>query len=215
MLRIFANSKFAKETENAGTGKRKAYPMAEKNEEAANVMAFDALYTTNQIQKFKVLLPYIEPSMQKHLAVYIKYMELQYTLSYVQRHPFQISGCSISSEDKPDLRALCSQLSLYSSPEEIRQLEQFRNMLQTMETMQEMSRTMSALQEIFPDLSADSPFGDFSASWDPDDAAADNGDAAAGSGHAAPFSMMDMLTNMLTPEQKAMFEMFQQQDTET
>lgn len=123
--------------------------MAAKNEEAANVMAFDALYTTNQIQKFKVLLPYIEPSMQKHLAVYIKYMELQYTLNHVRKHPFQISGCSISSDEKPDLRSLCRQLSLYSSPEEIRQLEQMQNMLQTMETMQEMSQTMSALQEIF------------------------------------------------------------------
>ena len=60
-------------------GIRKAYPMAAKKEEAANVMAFDALYTNNQIQKLKVLLPYIDPAMQKNMAVYIKYMELQYT----------------------------------------------------------------------------------------------------------------------------------------
>ena len=38
-----------------------------------NVMAFDALYTNNQIQKLKVLLPYVEPSMQKNMAIYIKY----------------------------------------------------------------------------------------------------------------------------------------------
>lgn len=183
--------------------------MAAKKEEAANVMAFDALYTTNMIQKWKVLLPYIEPSMQKHLAVYIKYMELQYTMGYVRRHPFQISGCSISFDEKPDLRDLCRQLCLYSSPEEIRQLEQMQNMLQTMETMQEMSQTMSALQEIFPDISAASPFGDFTGSGNPGDASTGSEDTA-GSGHTAPFSMMDMLTNMLTPEQKTMFEMFQQ-----
>ena len=185
-------------------GIRKAYPMAAKNEEAANVMAFDALYTTNEIQKFKVLLPYIEPSMQKHLAVYIKYMELQYTMNYVRKHPFQISGCSISSEEKPDLRSLCRQLSLYSTSEEIRQLEQFQNMLQTMETMQEMSQTMSALQELFPDLSAAPPFGSDSAFFQTEDA----GSAQTGQG-----SMMDMLMNMLSPEQKAMYEMFQQSDT--
>lgn len=115
------------------TGNRKAlYPMADNHEEAANVTAFDALYTTNEIQKLKVLLPYIDPPMQKNLAVYIKYMELQYTMRYVHRHPFQISGCSISTDHKPDLQSLCLQLSLYSSPEEIRQLEQFRNILQTM-----------------------------------------------------------------------------------
>lgn len=190
-------------------GIRKAYPMAAKKEEAANVMAFDALYTTNQIQKWKVLLPYIEPSMQKHLAVYIKYMELQYTMGYVRRHPFQISGCSISFDEKPDLCELCRQLCLYSSPGEIKQLEQMQNMLQTMETMQEMSQTMSALQEIFPDLSAASAFGDFQGSGSNGDAPADS-ERSSGSGHNEPFSMMDMLMNMLTPEQKTMFEMFQQ-----
>ena len=184
-------------------GIRKAYPMATKNEEATNVMAFDALYTTNEIQKLKVLLPYIEPSMQKHLAVYIKYMELQYTMKYVRRHPFQISGCSVSSDEKPDLRSLCRQLSLYSSPEEIRQLEQLQNMLQTMETMQEMTQTMSALQEFFPDMSAAPPFGGDSAFF---------GTEGAGSAQTGQFSMMDMMMNMLTPEQKAMYEMFQQAD---
>ena len=175
--------------------------MATKNEEAANVMAFDALYTTNEIQKFKILLPYIEPSMQKHLAVYIKYMELQYTMKYVRRHPFQISGCSVSSDDKPDLHSLCRQLSLYSSPEEIRQLEQLQNMLHTMETMQEMTQTMSALQELFPDMSAAPPFGSDSAF---------SGTEGVGSAQTGQFSMMDMMMNMLTPEQKAMYEMFQQ-----
>ena len=181
-------------------GIRKAYPMATKNEEATNVMAFDALYTTNQIQKIKVLLPYIEPSMQKHLAVYIKYMELQYTMKHVKRHPFQISGCSISSDEKPDLRSLCRQLSLYSSPEEIRQLEQLQNMFETLETMQEMTQTMSALQEIFPDMSAAPPFGSDSAFSDSEDAE---------SAQTGQFSVMDMMMNMLTPEQRAMYEMFQ------
>lgn len=171
--------------------------MENNHEEAANVMAFDALYTTNQIQKLKVLLPYIEPPMQKNMAVYIKYMELQYTMRYVRKHPFQISGCSISSDQRPDLQSLCLQLSLYSSPEEIKQLEQFRSMIQTMETVQEMSQTFSALKEIFPDMSASSPFG------------------AASDDSGGSFSMMDMLTNMFTPEQKEMFEMFQQQDKET
>lgn len=179
--------------------------MANNHEEAANVMAFDALYTTNQIQKLKVLLPYIEPPMQKNLAVYIKYMELQYTMHYVRKHPFQISGCSISTEQKPDLQSLCLQLSLYSTPEEIKQLEQLRNMLQTMETFQEMSQTFSALQEIFPDMSGTPPFGNASSG--------DNTDETSNSGNS-PFNMMDMLMNMLTPEQREMYEMFQQQNIE-
>lgn len=172
--------------------------MAHKNEDAASVMAFDALYTTNQIQKLKVLLPYIEPSMQKHLAVYIKYMELQYTMRQVRRHPFQICGCQACGSEPPDLKKLCRELCLYSSPEEIRQLEQFQNMLQTMETVKEMSQTMEAMREIFPDMAEGFPPGGGSASPGTEE----------GTGNTQP-SMMDMLMNMLTPEQQEMYEMFQ------
>lgn len=173
--------------------------MAEKKEDASNVMAFDALYTTNQIQKLKVLLPYIEPSMQKHLAVYIKYMEFQYTLNYTKRHPTTLSGCGLSQPEKPDLRKLCKELSIYSSPEEIRQLEQIQNIIQTFETVQEMTQTMNAMQEIFPDLSLDGLADQFSGS----------SDGGSGQGENAASPMMDMLMNMLTPEQREMFEMFE------
>lgn len=181
--------------------------MAEKREDASNVMAFDALYTTNQIQKLKVLLPYIEPSMQKHLAVYIKYMELQYTMNYTKRHTSTLCGCGLSQPEKPDLRKLCKELSLYSTPEEIRQLEQIQNILQTLETVQEMSQTMSAMQEIFPDMNMDSLFEN------PLSGTGHTGEDTEGSEkQASPGSpMMDMLMHMLTPEQREMYEMFQQQ----
>lgn len=172
--------------------------MADKHENASNVMAFDALYTTNRIQKLKVLLPYIEPSMQKHLAVYIKYMELQYTMNLTKRHSSALSGCGLSLPEKPDLKKLCKELCLYSTPEEIKQLEQIQNILQTMETVQEMSQTMSAIQEIFPDMNMDS----------------DSPETAGDSPNGSSFSgspMLSMLMNMLTPEQKEMYEMFQQQ----
>ena len=78
-------------------------------------------------------------------------------------------------------------------------------MLQTMETFQEMSQTISALQEIFPDMSASSPF-----SGSP----SEESDAGPDTFGTGSFSMMDMLMNMLTPEQKEMFEMFQQQNLE-
>ncbi len=51
-------------------------------EQPDKIQAFDALFTTNHIQMYKILLPYLEASLQKQLAVYIKYMEFQYTLTY-------------------------------------------------------------------------------------------------------------------------------------
>jgi len=180
--------------------------MADKSENASNVMAFDALYTTNQIQKLKVLLPYIEPSMQKHLAVYIKNMELQYTMNLTKRHTSALSGCGLSQPAKPDLKKLCRELCLYSTPEEIRQLEQIQNMLQTLETVQEMTQTMNAMQEIFPDMNMDSLFEN------PLSGSGQTGDDGERPEKAAsPGSpMMDMLMNMLTPEQAEMYRTFSQ-----
>ena len=51
------------------------------------VMAFDNLFTTNRIQILKILLSYMAPSTQKTLAIYIKFLELQYTLTLFQNYP--------------------------------------------------------------------------------------------------------------------------------
>lgn len=179
--------------------------MTEKQEDASNVMTFDALYTTNQLQKLKVLLPYLEPSMQKHLAVYIKYRELQYTMNYVKKHTVTLCGCSHSQQEKPDIKELCRQLRRYSTPEEIRQLEQIENILQTMETVQEMTQTMNAMKEIFPDMNMDSLFENPLSGAGQTMNAADSPEKQPSAGSP----VMDVLMNMLTPEQREMYEMFQ------
>lgn len=146
-------------------------------------MAFDALYTNNQIQKLKVILPYIDPSMQKNMAIYIKYMELKYTMDLFKKHPFHV--CSANERRQtPDIRKLCHELKPYCSESESQQLEQMKSMLQTMEMYQEMSQTMSAMQELFPDMGKSDTNGIFGSSMD------------------------ELLMGMLSPEQKAMFEAF-------
>lgn len=157
-------------------------------DESSNVMAFDALYTNNQIQKLKILLPYIDPAMQKNMAIYIKYMELKYTMDFFKKHPFHIRAASKETE-KPDLKKLCRELKPYSTEAEVKQLEQMESLFQTMEMYQEMSQTVSAMQEMFPDMSA---------------ADTDNPSSS---------SMGDMLMGMLSPEQKAMFEAFSNNQT--
>lgn len=157
-------------------------------DESSNVMAFDALYTNNQIQKMKVLLPYIDPAMQKNMAIYIKYMELRYTMDFFKKHPFHIRAASMDAE-KPDLKKLCKELKPYCTEGEVKQLEQMESIFQTMEMYQEMSQTVSTMQEMFPDMGT---------------ANADNPSSA---------SMEDMLMGMLSPEQKAMFEAFSNDQT--
>lgn len=152
-------------------------------DDSPNVMAFDALYTNNQIQKFKVILPYMEPSMQKNMAVYIKYMELKYTMDLFKNHPFHICSAS-NGDEKPDIKQLFHELKHYCSENEAKQLEQMESLLQTVEMYQEMSQTMNAMQEMFPDM------------------------GGAGSDNGSDTSMADMLMGMLSPEQKAMYEAF-------
>lgn len=64
------------------------------------VLAFDTLYTSNHIQMLKIFLPYLDSNLQKYLAIYIKYSELQYTLSFYKKR----KGKSISVKETRLLR---------------------------------------------------------------------------------------------------------------
>ena len=74
------------------------------------VIAFDTLYTQNHIQILKILLPYFDPYGQSHLAVWIKYLELRYTLEYVSRHPSPPYKNQTSGTSSPDFAVLFEQI---------------------------------------------------------------------------------------------------------
>ena len=50
--------------------------------EQNKVIAFDTLFSTNHISMLKVMLPYMENQTQKSMAVYIKFLELNYTIDF-------------------------------------------------------------------------------------------------------------------------------------
>ena len=114
------------------------------------VTAFDALFTNNQIQKLKVLISYLDSPMQRQLAVYIKFLELKYTLELFQRSP-QLSVSPTPQDGTPDLAALCQEITPYCSPREQSQLSQFVSMLQAMSHYQEMMEMVKMFQEMFPE----------------------------------------------------------------
>lgn len=177
----------------------------DKNEHD-KIMAFDTLFTTNHIQMMKIVMPYLDKQMQKNIAVYIKYMEFQYTLSYFRSYSFELCGCSIEKEDF-DISKICSEILPYCTNEEKQKVEQISGLLRSMEMYKEMSKTFEMMKDMFPEGFGDSfPFGaqpdgtnDFMGSFM---------NSNAGEGNASSNGMMDMLMNMLTPEQKTMFEMF-------
>lgn len=161
--------------------------------ERSKVIAFDTLFCTNHIQMLKIILPYMDNQTQKSMAVYIKFLELNYTIEFLKKHPFSLCGC-MEKESPPDLFKMCSELLPYCTENEKKQLEQIRSVFQGMEMYREMSKTMDLMKDFMPDIN------EFTNSTSPQ---SDQTSDSSGS-----FDMMNLLMNMLTPEQKQMYEMF-------
>ena len=155
--------------------------------ERSKVIAFDTLFCTNHIQMLKIILSYMDNKTQKSMAVYIKFLELNYTIEFLKKHPYSLCGC-MEKESSPDIFKMCSELLPYCTENEKKQIEQIRSIFQGMEMYKEMSKTMEMMKDFMPDMA--------SFTGNPEQTK-ENG-----------FDMMGMLMNMLTPEQKQMFEMF-------
>lgn len=179
--------------------------MASKEHE--KIIAFDTLFSTNHTQMLKILLPFMDNQTQKHLAIFIKFLELSYTINYLKKHPFQLCGCA-DHESGSDFPGLCSQLLPFCNDNEKKQIEQMRGIFQSMEMYREMSKTMEIMKDFMPDV------GDLfqnmqAASFQ---GAADSAYTTPSDAPVPGFSITDMLMNMLTPEQKEMYEMFKGDD---
>lgn len=123
--------------------------------ELGKVTAFDTLFTTNRMKMLKILLTYLAPSSQKNLAIYIKLMELQYTISFFQKYPYASLG-SLPHEESFDTMKLCDEILPLCSPNEQEKIKQMRTMYQNFENMQEMMQMIQMMQEMFPE---GAPFG--------------------------------------------------------
>lgn len=154
-----------------------------ENKDKDSVLAFDTLFTTNSIQILKILLPCLPSRMQQFLAVYIKYLELQYTLQYFRSHPVFSGGRQ--KENTPDLMSVYPEIKGYLSPEGRAQFEQLASLVNTMQTVQEMKSMMDMMN-----------------------AFTDTGTGSGGSSQPGSADPVELLKGMLSPEQQAMFDMF-------
>ncbi len=128
--------------------------MTENGQE--KITAFDTLFTTNQIQMLKILLTYMEPAQQKHMAVYIKLMELKYTISFFKIHPSSSLPNSHSGENFNTSR-LCDEIIPFCSPAEQEKINNIKKMMQNFENMQEMMQMVQMMKDLFPE--GEGPFG--------------------------------------------------------
>ena len=142
--------------------------MEEQN--TKTITAFDSLFTTNRIQLLKILLPRLAPEQQSGFAVYIKLLELQYTLSLLRRHPgtrLMGNGRQLSADffqgDNTDTLELLEEMLPFSGPEDRARIENIRNMIANLKKMQEMMEMIQMVQELFPEgMGGDNPMDMFS-----------------------------------------------------
>ncbi len=114
------------------------------------IYAFDSLYTTNHIQMLKILLPCFNPPLQKNLALFIKFLELRYTISFLHAHPYAIKGCGFD-KSPVDWHFLKDDLLPFLTPQEAEQLKHLQKSIDMMKQFSSIQKNMEALKEILPE----------------------------------------------------------------
>lgn len=164
----------------------------DKNDDVTSaILAFDTLYTTNHMKILKLLLPYLESKQQQNLAVFIKWQELLFTLNFSRQYSASLYDSDFTKKKTLDFTSLLPLLSSYCSEKEKALLSQFSQMQNMMNMMEEVQQYLPMLQQF---MSAMSTQQDTSGSDSPEN------------------PMMDMLKNMMSEEQQAMFSMFMDKD---
>ena len=129
------------------------------NNQPDQVLAFDSLFTTNHIQMLKLLLGYMEPSVQGKLAVYIKFQELIYTLKFITEHPRASMSPAFSIGQSHNISSLLDEMLPFCDPNEKEKMQNFKNIFQNMENMKEMMQMMELIQEFSPEFFTDNTGG--------------------------------------------------------
>lgn len=163
---------------------------SECNEPAEAIIAFDTLYTTNHLQMLKLLLPYLDMDNQHRLAMYIKWQELMYTISFGKRYLDSACKTRYSPKKELDISGLLPLLFPYCSEEEKNTLSQFSQMQNMMKTWQDVAQYLPMIQEMM---------GTFSSM---------TGNSPGNTGSCEQDGMMEMLKNMMSPQQQSMFSLF-------
>lgn len=184
-----------------------------KNEQ---IYAFDSLYTTNHIQMLKILLPCLNPPLQKNLALYIKFLELRYTISFLNAHPYAISGCGFDKEHRGQEIPI-DDLLPYLTPQEAESFKQLQKSMDMMKQFSNMQKNMEALKGILPEgMDLESLFqsmmnGNRDRSTDNSGSSSDSGQKNADSilqNMMQNASSGDILKNMMSDSQKELYEKF-------
>lgn len=98
-----------------------------------------------EMQMFKAFLPFLPVNMQKMFAIFLKWQELQYTISYFSRHQL--------TQKNPDINNLLACLKGILPEEQREQFEQLSDLFENMDMYRDMFEGFSA--SFVPDQEGD------------------------------------------------------------
>lgn len=113
-----------------------------KHSDIKPMTPFDSLTQNESLRMLKLMLPFLAPSAQKMLAVYLKYTELQNTIRYFQdfdSSPLQ----SQAQSDGLSLTGILEEIRPYMSEKEGSSIDSILSAFQMMEFMGSMAQSPS------------------------------------------------------------------------
>lgn len=111
--------------------------------EDEKITAFDTLFTSNHIQILKLALPLLPAEKQYFGAVFIKYMELNYTLKLIRHLNDNIFSSEMAKNYNID--TFLQEIIPYCSGKESEQLKKMNGMLNSFKTFQEIKGMMDLM----------------------------------------------------------------------
>ncbi len=115
-----------------------------ENHEIDPVTAFDTLYTSNQMQMLKVVLPFMQENIQRFIVIYIKFSELMIALRFAK----SIADGTLPVRKETDISNMLKYLSPYLSDSERDMMNQFSSMQENMEQFKQMSAMMQMMNDM-------------------------------------------------------------------
>lgn len=195
------------------------------------ILEFDSRTTTRHLKMLKAVLAYIPLRDKRMITIYIKFSELMYTIDLCKKpQPFfpgcGYEDCSHEEPSKPDYQHLLQILTELGDEKEKQTFSQFSSMMNAFTMYEAYAPLIKAMMEsgegaegLLGSMGLNSSMmdmirninsgtNDTSSSRDTNDISAPHQDTNSTS--APQGFQTDMLQAMLSPEQQAMFEKFQE-----
>lgn len=118
-----------------------------------SVLPFDTCFCNDSIRMLKILVPFLDSSLQKNLALYIKYLEIRYIMECFRR-PMLLNGTCFdrnAPQSSADFPGILDSIIPYCSPREKEKFLHIRNLFDTLQNMQNMMEMMESMKELFPE----------------------------------------------------------------